>query len=146
MFISSVSSWCTHNALLIPILKYAGMHILLQDTHFRWWICRCPPSYSHTPICQCIRHKSIYIHGLCFYKCAIFSLNFFFFDDYNFYWTFCILNLLSHLIQPIQYNAQFHVALCHTVQGFRCFMFIDCYLNFIPTTTILKSCPQLNVI
>lgn len=79
MFISSVGCWCTHNALLILILKYAAMLIILQDTHFRWQRCRCPPSHSHTPICQCIWQKSIYILGL--YKCAIFSLTLF--NPYN---------------------------------------------------------------
>lgn len=44
MFIRAVSSRCTHNALLILILKYPGMHSLLQETHLKWWICKCPPS------------------------------------------------------------------------------------------------------
>lgn len=124
MFISALSSWCTHNALLILILKYAGMHSLLQETHLKWWICKCPPPRSHTTI------YSIYMLGLCLHVYVVFNLT-----SFN------------------PHNASSHIALGHTQYSDFDFFPVSrlFFPHFTPTKTrslptVLKSYPELNLL
>lgn len=115
MFISALSSWCTHNALLILILKYAGMHSLLQETHLKWWICKCPPPRSHTTI------YSIYMLGLCLHVYVVFNLT-----SFN------------------PHNASSHIALGHTaILTF--FLFLVCFFLILhqPRPGLCQRCSKV---
>lgn len=99
---------CTHNALLILTLKYAETHSLLQDTHFRWWICRCPPSH---PV-----HSYTDAPDISLFKCLEWAFT---------HSTCCIL---SHLIRPKHNLTQFHAT---SMQRFSPFCLLLCFFTFV---------------